>query len=118
MMEYVAGGIAIFVGSVLFYTIIAVHDIPHDIAKKRDHPHQEAIGYAGWISMFTLHAMWPFLWVWATIYNVDRGYGFSGDSPELIALRKELELTNQRLAALEFRVVEAAPETALRPMEE
>ena len=118
MIEYVAAGIAICVGSVLFYTIIAVHDIPYEIAKKRDHPHQEAIGYACWVSMFTLHAMWPFLWVWATIYNVDQGYGFSGDSAKLAALRKELELTNQRLAALEIRVVQAVHEHASQPVEE
>jgi hypothetical protein len=28
---------------VLFYGIIAIHDIPYMIAKKRDHTHQDAI---------------------------------------------------------------------------
>src|SRR5437773_1839497 len=41
---------------VLFYGIIAIHDIPHIIAKSRDHPHQDAIHAAGWVSLFTLHA--------------------------------------------------------------
>ena len=67
----------IFVGIVFFYGIIAIHDIPYEIAKKRDHPHLEAIHYAGWVSMFTLHSIWPFLWIWATIYHAERGYGFS-----------------------------------------
>ena len=26
---------------------------------RRDHPHQDAIHVAGWVSLFTLHAIWP-----------------------------------------------------------
>ena len=44
------------------------------MAKKRDHPHQDAIHYGGWISLFTLHAIWPFLWIWATAYHPEGGY--------------------------------------------
>ena len=40
------------------------------------HPHQDAIHYAGWVSLFTLHAIWPFLWIWATIWRKERGWGF------------------------------------------
>ena len=118
MVEYVAAAVAICVGSILFYTIIAVHEIPYEIAKKRGHPHEEAIHYACWVSMFTLHVMWPFLWVWATIYNVDRGYGFSGGAVEVEGLKKELERTNQRLLALELRSVQAVPEATNKPVEE
>ena len=31
---------------------------------------------AGWVSLFTLHVMWPFLWIWATLYRPERGWGF------------------------------------------
>lgn len=77
MLEYFAFGILFFVGIVLFYGIIIIHDIPYEIAKHRDHPHQDAIHVAGWISLATLHAIWPFLWIWATLYRSDRGWGFS-----------------------------------------
>lgn len=74
-LDYVALAILIAVLLILFYGIIAVHDIPYEIAKKRNHPHQDAIHYAGWVSLFTLHVLWPFLWIWATLWREDRGWG-------------------------------------------
>ncbi len=108
-LEYVALGMMIFVGIVFFYGIIAIHDIPYEIAKKRGHPHLEAIHYAGWISMFTLHSIWPFLWIWATIYQVDRGYGFSDSTAGTKALNERLENLESRLAALEPGNKESIP---------
>ena len=55
--------VLIFVILTLAYGMIAIHDIPYHIAQKRDHPHQDAIHAGGWISLFTLHAIWPFLWI-------------------------------------------------------
>ena len=60
-----------FVFLTLAYGIIAIHDIPYNIAKARNHPHQDAIHAAGWVSLFTLHAICPFLWIWATIDRPD-----------------------------------------------
>src|SRR4029434_2495114 len=79
-LNYLALGILFFVVIVLFYGIIAIHDIPHLIAKSRDHPHQDAIHAAGWVSLFTLHALWPFLWIWAMAYRPERGWGISHQS--------------------------------------
>jgi hypothetical protein len=67
----------VFVVVVLFYGIIAIHDIPAKIAHSRDHPHQDASHAAGWVSLFTLHVLWPFLWIWAMAYRPERGWGFS-----------------------------------------
>jgi hypothetical protein len=75
-LNYFALGLLIFVVITLFYGIIAIHDVPYEIAKKRDHPHQDAIHAAGWVSLFTLHALWPFLWIWAMLYRPERGWGF------------------------------------------
>ncbi len=77
MLDYFALGLLCFVGVILFYGVIVIHDIPYDIAKHRNHPHQDAIHVAGWISLLTLHVIWPFLWIWATLYREDRGWGFS-----------------------------------------
>ena len=74
-LSYFALAILIFVVLILSYGMIAIHDIPYHIALKRDHPHQDAIHAAGWISLFTLHAIWPFLWIWATAYHPVHGYG-------------------------------------------
>ncbi len=78
-LNYFALFLLIFVVVVLFYGIIAIHDIPYMIAEARDHPHQDAIHAAGWVSLFTLHALWPFLWIWAMAYRPERGWGFSSD---------------------------------------
>lgn len=59
-LNYFALGVLIFVFLVIFYGIIAIHDIPYLIAKKRNHPHADAIHTAGWVSLFTLHVIWPF----------------------------------------------------------
>jgi uncharacterized protein DUF3302 len=75
-LNYFALGLLIFVVITLFYGIIAIHDVPYEIAHKRNHPHQDAIHAAGWVSLFTLHALWPFLWIWAMLYRPDRGWGF------------------------------------------
>src|SRR5260370_40304936 len=77
-LDYFALGLQFFVVITLFYAIIAIHDVPYEIAKRRQHPHQDAIHAAGWVSLFTLHALWPFLWVWAMAFRPERGWGFSG----------------------------------------
>lgn len=76
-LNYFALGVLIFVFLVIFYGIIAIHDIPYLIAKKRNHPHADAIHTAGWVSLFTLHVIWPFLWIWATLYQPERGWACS-----------------------------------------
>ncbi|WP_432472868.1 DUF3302 domain-containing protein [Amphritea sp. HPY] len=77
-LDYVALFLVVFVVIFFFYAIIVIHDIPYEIAKHRNHPHQDAIHVAGWVSLFTLHVLWPFLWIWSTLYREDRGWGFSG----------------------------------------
>ncbi len=104
MLDYVALGILVVVALVLFYGIIAIHDIPYQIARRRGHPHQDAIEVAGWISLLMLHLIWPLLWIWATLYRPGQGWGFSGaagDGGDLEALQKEMGELRRRLAALE-----------------
>jgi hypothetical protein len=74
-LSYFALGLIVFVFLVFAYGMIAIHDIPYHVAKKRNHPHQDAIHAGGWVSLFTLHAIWPFLWIWATAYHPEHGYG-------------------------------------------
>ena len=103
-LNYFALGLLIFVVVVLFYGIIAIHDIPYRIAEARDHPHEDAIHAAGWVSLFTLHVLWPFLWIWAMAYRPERGWGFSHPSPAGAAPApnsSELEDLRRRVAQLE-----------------
>jgi hypothetical protein len=123
-LNYFGLGVLVFVVVVLFYGIIAIHDIPHIVAKSRNHPHQDAIHAAGWVSLFTLHALWPFLWIWAMAYRPERGWGFSkapnGD-PERPTLANELAELRRRIASLEGQFNtesksrrETTPETEIR----
>src|SRR5258707_1665786 len=99
-LSYFALAILFFVVLVLAYGMIAIHDIPYHMALKRNHPHQDAIHAGGWISLFTLHAIWPFLWIWATAYHPVYGYAGlpkehfnaegSGGPAEIEALEKKL----------------------------
>jgi hypothetical protein len=113
-LNYFALGILVFVVVVLFYGIIAIHDIPHIIAKQRNHPHQDAIHAAGWVSLFTLHALWPFLWIWAMAYRPERGWGFGSgsDGKTLLAEIEELRL---RVAQLESQSSAASTPPAAKP---
>jgi hypothetical protein len=55
--KYIALEILLFVVVVLFYGIIAVHDVPRIFAKARHDPHRYAIHGAGWVSPFTPYAL-------------------------------------------------------------
>lgn len=102
MLEYVALVMLIVVVLVLFYGIIVIHDIPYEIAVKRNHPHQDVLHVAGWVSLFTLHAIWPFLWIWAMMYHEDRGWGIdTSEGGADGALANRLADIEARLAALE-----------------
>jgi hypothetical protein len=106
-LNYFALGLLFFVIIVLVYGIIAIHDIPAHIAKARHHPHEDAIHAAGWISLFMLHVLWPFLWIWAMAYKPDRGWGFSQKPGEPSSPKEavaELEELRHRLAAVESRL--------------
>ena len=103
-LNYFALGLLFFVIIVLVYGIIAIHDIPAKIAKARHHPHEDAIHAAGWISLFMLHVLWPFLWIWAMMYQPERGWGFSHKGGEPTSPKEavaELEQLKHRLAAIE-----------------
>lgn len=76
MLEYVALGFLIFMAVSLLFGAVAIVGIPHGIAVERNHPHQDAIYFAGWVSLFTLHLAWPLLWIWAAAYRQDDGPKF------------------------------------------
>jgi len=64
-LDYLALAILLMGLTAVFYTFIYIHDIPYDVAKHRNHPQKEAIHVACWLSLFTLHAIWPIVFIWA-----------------------------------------------------
>ena len=100
-LNWFALGLLVFVVVAIFYGIIAIHDIPARIAKARHHPHEGAIHAAGWVSLFTLHVLWPFLWIWAMAYQPERGWGFSGAHTASPNSPNELDDLRRRISELE-----------------
>lgn len=105
-LDYFALGLLIFVALVIFYGIIVIHDIPYEIAKEREHPHQDAIHYAGWVSLFTLHAIWPFLWIWATLWRQERGWGFQKLEEEQHDIHHRVDSLIDQVSQLQKEVLE------------
>lgn len=84
--------------TLVFYTMIYIHDIPCRIAKKKNHPQAHAIHVAAWLSMFTLHVIWPLVFIWALIEHRPIPVKIIRGAPD--------EGMADRLAALENRVRE------------
>ncbi|KHA61904.1 GTPase [Vibrio variabilis] len=110
-LDYFALGLLVFVALVIFYGIIVIHDIPYEIAKDREHPHQDAIHYAGWVSLFTLHAIWPFLWIWATLWRKERGWGFQKLEAEQHDIHHRVDALIDQVNQLQKEVAELKTES-------
>ncbi len=101
MLEYAALTLLIVMVTFITYLVIYIHDIPYEIVKKRDHPHQDAIHIAGWVSLFLMHTIWPILWIWAYLYRPGEKFmqfELSGAGSE--EQGKKIELLETRITEL------------------
>ena len=100
ILDYVALALLILGATLAFYTFIYIHDLPHALAKKRGHPHAEAIGVACWLSLLTLHAIWPIVFIWAmTKQSEDSSATFSAAQ-----LDSRIDGLAERLGSMESRL--------------
>lgn len=83
--------------TVVFFTFVFIHDLPHKIAKAREHPHEEAIHTACWLSLFTLHALWPLVFMWAVAHK-------RGQSAHVVLATEVKPDLAARIAELEARL--------------
>ncbi len=95
LLNYIALAILLAGLVLVFYGFIYIHDLPHTIAKKRNHPQTEAIHVACWLSLFTLHAIWPIVFIWAIS---------KGNPVEIGVVGAKDEGLNERLTRLESRI--------------
>ena len=119
-LSYLALAILILVIIIVVYGFIWIHDIPYMLAKKRNHPNLHAIHIACWLSLFTLHALWPFVFLWAIVQKprfevvvVDNKDLIAGkeallESSDVVTLRKTVVDLQRRLDKLEGRTAEGA----------
>lgn len=111
VLEYVALFILIVGVIVAIYVFLLIHDIPYIIAKKRNHPHTETIHVACWLSLFTLNAIWPLVYMWAVskpqplaIKMAESSESESGIQGDNADLRATVEALKQQVAELEQRL--------------
>ena len=113
-LNYICLFLDFFVVIAFIYGSIVIKDIPYKIAKKRNHPQQDAIYVAGWVSLLTLNVMWPFLWIWASLYQEDRGWGFQQskglDNEANRSLETRLDQLQSRFDELEQTMAKLTPE--------
>jgi hypothetical protein len=98
-LDYLALFLLLLSITVVFYTFIYIHELPHKFAEARDHPHSEAIFFACWLSLFTLHAIWPIVFIWAVAHKKKREAAMEPFPPPGV----NGEVTN-RIAVLEERL--------------
>src|SRR5262249_26211262 len=51
----------------------------------------------------TLHALWPFLWIWAMLYRPERGWGFAHGTASESDIRSKMDDLLRRIRELEAR---------------
>lgn len=100
----------------IVYLFIYIHDIPYKTAKKRNHPNQEAIHHACWLSLFTLHAIWPFVYIWALVEKhpypieiVNNGTVPNTKSDDIEKMRITIEKLQAQVKSLEQSLQNRAP---------
>ena len=101
MLEYVTLGILCVGLMLVFYTFLYIHDIPYEIAKKRNHPQVEAIHIGCLLSLFTLHALWPLLFIWAVTKSTPLKVAVTERSEDNAGLQLKVAQIEARLAELE-----------------
>ncbi len=97
-LDYLALFLLLLSLTAVFYVFIYIHDLPHTIAKGREHPHEEAIHVACWLSLATLHAMWPIVFLWAVAHKKGQPH------LTLVSAGGTTDELARRLAALEERL--------------
>ncbi len=119
-LNYLALFLLFFIVISFFYAIIALCDIPYQIAKKRNHPQQDAIQIAGWLSLLTLQILWPLIWIWATLYREDRGWGIQQaknvENNRSQPLEQQLSQLQSRFDKLEQTVSETTSGKSGKPL--
>ena len=111
ILEYVALFILIVGVTVAIYVFLYIHDIPYQIAVKRNHPHADMIHVGCWLSLFTLNAIWPLVYMWSVskpqplaIKLVGDNAVEAGNAEDDADLRATVEALKQQVEMLEQRL--------------
>ena len=111
ILEYVSLFILIVGVTVAIYLFLFIHDIPYQIAKKRNHPHADMIHVGCWLSLVTLNAIWPLVYMWSVSTPQLHGAKMVGDNAieagsaaDIADLRGSVEALKKQIEMLELRL--------------
>ena len=107
-LNYLSLAILLLGLTAVFYTFIYIHDIPYEIAKRRNHPQKEAIHVAGWLSLFTLHAIWPIVYIWSVSKQGPMNVAVAGELPKDSDLPRRVGELEDKLRKLEKQLLESS----------
>ena len=100
-LNYFALLIILIVLVILYYTFIYIHELPYEAAKHRNHPQQDAIYVACWLSLFTLHAIWPLVFIWALSHKEPKESEVAKAGDQAIGTDNRIAQLEERLQRLE-----------------
>jgi hypothetical protein len=103
-LDYLALVMILIVLVILYYTFIYIHELPYETAKHRNHPHQDAIYVACWLSLFTLHAIWPLVFIWALMHKEPPGHAAAASPLPSTDAGSRLSQLENRLQRLETQL--------------
>ena len=107
-LDYFSLVILIFGLTMVVMAFMWLHEYPTRIAHENKHPQEEAIHWACWLSLFTLHALWPFVFLWAKINPKAIPVVMSDDRRLADELQGEIKALRDKVEALEQREAAAA----------
>ena len=103
--------------TMVVYGLVWLHGIPHHIAEANNHPHKRAIHVACWLSVFTLHAIWPIVFLWAMSPRTRLPVVLEHAPDEVLARRlTELELRLAAMTPVPVAVVPPEPVALAAPV--
>ena len=80
--------------------IVVLGSLPGKIARKRGHPHPDAVNVASWIGL-AMGVFWPLAFIWAFLPVPSRGNQAPVDNTELKKLRQRIEALEAATAELD-----------------
>lgn len=117
-LNYLALVMILIVVVIIFYVFIYIHELPYEAAKHRNHPHADAIWVACWLSLFTLHAIWPLVFIWALTHKKPGEHAIEGAPAEGAAPTTDwsgrLAQLESRLSQLEEKVAPSQKKTGAK----
>lgn len=65
MLDYISLLILLFIICIIVYVVLKLSALPGNIAKRRNHPQEEAITVCGWLGLVTGGICWIVAFIWA-----------------------------------------------------